>query len=149
MFDLATGWFKIQQYDDNRRYYHHKHCRTEMVLKISLVNASNFQQRKWKGSRFSNSDQTIGWNQSLLQSEILRQMPWWKGFIKIVESWSIHLNEKNNYLHEVDPWEISNLPYYCQKCPLLTSVWTQTQKAKWEYNREKETHDHWTYTLMW
>jgi uncharacterized protein YjlB len=46
MFDLATGWFKIQQYDDNKKDYHHKHCRTGTVLKISLANASNFQQRK-------------------------------------------------------------------------------------------------------
>jgi hypothetical protein len=38
------------------------------------------------------------------------------------------LNEKNNILHEVDPLEKSNLPYYCQKYPLPTSVWTQTQK---------------------
>jgi hypothetical protein len=54
----------------------------------------------------------------------------------------MHLNEKNNYLCEVDPWEKSNLPNYCQKCPLPSTVWTQTQKAKWEYIREKETNDH-------
>jgi hypothetical protein len=48
------------------------------------------------------------------------------------------LNEKNNYLREVDPWEKSNLPYYCQKCPLPSTVWTQTQKLNGSISEKRK-----------
>ena len=94
MIDPVTGWFEIQQYDDKKS-----------IIVANIIEQDWFSRYPWltqitfnRGSEFIGQDfqDMIKENYSIEAKPITVQNPQsmllWKGYIKLLETSSVHLN---------------------------------------------------------